>query len=427
MKLLHYINRRMSVFLLLLMGLWGLFFYLTVIDEVMDETDDTLMNYREIVVGKILADSTILKTEDQILHSYTIRPITPDEAEDFRERFYDSTVYIETEDEYEPVRVMVSCFRASDLNYYELELRLSTLERDDLIHAIFWYLIVLYAILWICTLIGTRLVLKRIFKPLERLLDWIGQIRPDRPAPPLDNHTAIREFRTLTEAAIQMQARNEKVYEEQKQFIENASHELQTPLAVVRGKLDLLTENANLTEKDLKHIGDIYQSLNRAVQLNKSLLLLSRINNGQFPDRTRVCLNTHIHQIADLLSEVYEDKQMQIQIYEKNPLCACMDESLAHTLINNLIKNAIVHSPAGGCVSITTDSDMLAVSNPGTAPLDSSRMFTRFYKADSSYKDSIGLGLAIIHTIASYYQIDIHYSFESGTHHFVLKFPKSEN
>lgn len=426
MKLLHYINRRMSVFLLLLMGLWGTFFYFTVIDEVMDETDDTLINYREIIVGKILADPTILKTEDQILHSYTIRPITPDEAEDFRERFYDSTVYIETEDEYEPVRVMVSCFRASDLNYYELELRLSTLERDDLIRAIFWYLIVLYAILWICTLVGTRLVLKRIFKPLERLLKWIDQIRPDRPAPPLDNQTAIKEFRTLTEAAIQMQARNEMVYEEQKQFIENASHELQTPLAIVRAKLDLLAEKEDMTEKDLKNIDDIYQSLNRAVQLNKSLLLLSRINNGQFPDKVRVCLSTHIHRIVDLLSEVYEDKQMQIQINEKKQLFAYMNESLAHTLLNNLIKNAIVHSPAGGCVQIMTDDRLLTISNPGSAPLDRKRMFTRFYKTNSSYKDSVGLGLAIIHTITSYYQIDIDYSFETGCHCFMLKFPKQE-
>ncbi len=426
MKLLHYINRHMSFLLLILMGIWGTFFYLTIIDEVMDETDDTLYNYREIVVGKILADPTILHTEDQILHSYTIRPISEKEAENYRERYYDSTVYIETEDEYEPVRVMKSCFRASDLNFYELELRLSTLERDDLINAIFWYLIVLYVILWFCTLFGTKLLLKKVFKPLEKLLCWLDKISPDRPAPVLENNTKIKEFRTLTQAAINMQARNERTYEEQKKFIENASHELQTPLAVALGKLELLAESENMTEKELQNIDEMYRSLNRAVQLNKSLLLLSRIHNGQFPDATDITLNQEAHHIVDMLSEMYANKNIQFIWDEKAPCEVRMHESLAHILINNLIKNAIVHSPEHSTVTLRLDKEYMEISNDGTQSLDESKMFSRFYKADSQYKDSIGLGLSIIHSISEYYHIILSYHFD-GRHHFMLKFPKTQN
>lgn len=426
MKLLHYINRHMSFLLLILMGIWGVFFYFTIIDEVMDETDDTLYNYREIVVGKILADPTILHTEDKILHSYTVRPITEEEAENYYEHYYDSTVYIETEDEYEPVRVMKSCFRASDLKYYELELRLSTLERDDLIRAIFWYLIILYVILWLCTIFGTRMLLKKVFRPLEKLLQWLEKVSPDRPAPPLENNTKIKEFRTLTQTAIDMQTRNERTYEEQKKFIENASHELQTPLAVALGKLELLAESENMTEKELQSIDEMYQSLNRAVQLNKSLLLLSRIHNGQFPDTSDIILNKEAHHIAEMLSEIYDNKAIQFIWDEKAPCNVCMNESLAHILINNLIKNAIVHSPQHSTITICFDKEYMEISNDGERPLDKTKMFSRFYKADSQYKDSIGLGLSIIHSISEYYHIDLTYRFD-GRHHFMLKFPKAQN
>lgn len=424
MKLLHYTNRKLSMFLFLLMGIWGIFFYFTIIDEVMDETDDTLANYREILVGKILADSTLLNTEDQILHSYLIHPITPKEAERYHESFYDSKVYIETEDEFEPVRVMKSCFRASDLNFYELEIRLSTLERDDLIQTIFWYLIALYAILLVCTMMGTRLVLKKIFLPLDRLLDWLGKVSPDRPAPTLSKESPIQEFRTLNQAALDMHLRAEKTYQEQKQFIENASHELQTPLSIIQGKLELLAENENLNEKELRTIDEIYRSLNRVVQLNKSLLLLSRIHNGQFPETTLIHINEHIHQLMDILPEIYENKQLHYQLEEKGNCVVRMNESLAQALLNNLLKNAIVHSPDQGNVYIRIEPDRLEIANSGTEALDAHKMFSRFYKGKSTYKDSVGLGLSIIRSITEIYHIHLEYSFDGATHHFMLNFVK---
>ena len=180
MKLLHYTNRNLFIFVSLLMGIWGVFFYFAIIDEIMDETDDTLENYREIIVSKVLDNPDLLVMEDNILHSYAIRPLTDEEAEDYDERFYDSTIYVETEDEDKPVRVMKSCFRASDDKFYELELRISTLERDDMVEAIFRYLLILYVALLVCVMIGMRLVLKKVFVPLHRLLAWLDKVIPGR-------------------------------------------------------------------------------------------------------------------------------------------------------------------------------------------------------------------------------------------------------
>ncbi len=423
MKLLRYTHFNLSFLLFLLLGGWGTFFYYTVIDEVMDETDDALANYRDIIVGKILADSTLLDTEDKIIHSYSIRPLTTEEVEHYRDRYYDGTVYIETEDEYEPVRIMKSCFMATDLKYYELELRLSTLERDDLIAAIFKYLVALYIALLCCIIFSTRLILKSVFRPLDRLLEWLENVSPGHPAPYLNPDCRIREFRTLNRAALEMHERAEKAYREQKEFIENASHELQTPLAVINGKLELLAEHENLDEEELKNIDDMFRSLHRAIQLNKSLLLLSRIQNRQFEEVTEVDMNPHVRKILELLSDLYEEKELDYHLSDTEDCRIRMNESLAHTLLTNLIKNAIIHSPDHGRVDIVIHSARIEIINDGNQALDKQQIFKRFYKGNAGQKESTGLGLSIAQSIANLYHIKLTY-YHDGRHHFVLKIAK---
>lgn len=423
MKLLRYTHFNLSFLLFLLLGGWGTFFYYTVIDEVMDETDDALANYRDIIVGKILADSTLLDTEDKIIHSYSIRPLTTEEVEHYRDRYYDGTVYIETEDEYEPVRIMKSCFMATDLKYYELELRLSTLERDDLIAAIFKYLVALYIALLCCIIFSTRLILKSVFRPLDRLLEWLENVSPGHPAPYLNPDCRIREFRTLNRAALEMHERAEKAYREQKEFIENASHELQTPLAVINGKLELLAEHENLDEEELKNIDDMFRSLHRAIQLNKSLLLLSRIQNRQLEEVTEVNMNPHVRKILELLSDLYEEKELDYHLSDTEDCRIRMNESLAHTLLTNLIKNAIIHSPEHGRVDILIHSTRIEIVNDGNQALDERQMFKRFYKGHSGQKESTGLGLSIAQSIADLYHLSLTY-YHDGRHHFVLKVAK---
>lgn len=423
MKLLRYTHFNLSFLLFLLLGGWGTFFYYTVIDEVMDETDDALANYRDIIVGKILADSTLLDTEDKIIHSYSIRPLTTEEVEHYRDRYYDGTVYIETEDEYEPVRIMKSCFMATDLKYYELELRLSTLERDDLIAAIFKYLVALYIALLCCIIFSTRLILKSVFRPLDRLLEWLENVSPGHPAPYLNPDCRIREFRTLNRAALEMHERAEKAYREQKEFIENASHELQTPLAVINGKLELLAEHENLDEEELKNIDDMFRSLHRAIQLNKSLLLLSRIQNRQFEEVTEVDMNPHVRKILELLSDLYEEKELDYHLSDTEDCRIRMNESLAHTLLTNLIKNAIIHSPDHGRVDIVIHSARIEIINDGNQALDKQQILKRFYKGNAGQKESTGLGLSIAQSIANLYHIKLTY-YHDGRHHFVLKIAK---
>ena len=424
MNLIQYTNRVLCLLLFFLIGIWGVFFYFAIIDEIMDETDDTLENYREIIVNKMLMNPDLLKGQKNIMDSYAIRPITDEEAEEYEEDFYDSMAYIETEDDYEPVRVMKSCFLASDDNYYELEVRISTLERDDMVEAIFKYLLTLYVLLLLCIILGTYFVLKKSFKPLYKLLHWLDGIVPGKPVPSLDNETKITEFKKLNESALAMSRRSEQAYREQKQFIENAAHELQTPLAISRGKLELLAENRNLSEEQLAEIDELYRTLGRAVKLNKSLLLLSRINNGQYPDKTEVNINELSRDLLSDLMDIYEYKNIKLSVHEEGECRADMNESLAQILISNLLKNALIHTPVGGEMKVTVGRASFSVANSGGKALDPEKIFRRFYREDMDKKESNGLGLAIVQSIVKLYDMRISYSYSDGKHTFTLKLVK---
>lgn len=421
MKLLSYTYRKLALLLFLLMAVWGVLFYYAIIDEVVDETDDTLENYGEILMESALHDPSILETEGSLMSFYKFTPISEEEGRHYRQVFYDATVYIELEDEDEPVRVMCTAFRMPDGQYYELKLMISILERDDMVQAMLWYLGALFLLFLICTSIGIQLVLKGVFRPLHRLLDWLHCIQPGKEVPPLDNPTKIREFRQLSDAALDMGNRSYKAYEEQKQFIENASHELQTPLAIVRGKVELLAESEGMTEQQMEQLDEIYATLGRAVKLNKSLLLLSRIENGQYTEMEDVSVDEILDELLPDLMDIYEHKQVRlIRKREEQPFIIRCNHSLAQILVSNLVKNSLLHNREEGELQVLTTPTSLVIKNTGDVPLDGEKLFRRFYHGMDGKKDSTGLGLAIARSIALSSSLKLTYEWQDGMHTFRL-------
>lgn len=421
MKLLSYTYRKLALLLFLLMAVWGVLFYYAIIDEVVDETDDTLENYGEILMESALHDPSILETEGSLMSFYKFTPISEEEGRHYRQVFYDATVYIELEDEDEPVRVMCTAFRMPDGQYYELKLMISILERDDMVEAMLWYLGALFLLFLICTSIGIQLVLKGVFRPLHRLLDWLHCIQPGKEVPPLDNPTKIREFRQLSDAALDMGNRSYKAYEEQKQFIENASHELQTPLAIVRGKVELLAESEGMTEQQMEQLDEIYATLGRAVKLNKSLLLLSRIENGQYTEMEDVSVDEILDELLPDLMDIYEHKQVRlIRKREEQPFIIRCNHSLAQILVSNLVKNSLLHNREGGELQVLTTPTSLVIKNTGDVPLDGEKLFRCFYHGMDGKKDSTGLGLAIARSIALSSSLKLTYEWQDGMHTFRL-------
>jgi len=422
MKLIHHTISKLSIVMIIILSIWACFFYFSILDEILDETDDSLENYKNLIIQQGHRDTAALDHHDDLMSQYFIREIPERQAIHYQERYFDSTRFYETEYEFDPVRVLKTAFCGEDRKFYELTVMISTLEQDDMIKAMLQWIVLLYFTLLICILIVAEMVFKKSLAPFYKLLNWLNDFTLGCKNPPLENSTKIKEFKRLNETIRHMTRRNEESYSQQKQFIENASHELQTPLAICRNKLELLAERPDCTEGQLQEIEDIHRNLGRIVKLNKSLLLLSRIENGQFHEVKEVEFNPIIKELVEDFQEIYEYKNLQIEVEERAICKVRMNESLAHILVTNLLKNAMIHTPNKGSITIRIQPDGISFTNTTDGlPLDRDRLFTRFYQGDNQKSESTGLGLAIVQSIARLYNFRITYSFE-GKHRFDLVF-----
>ena len=215
--------------------------------------------------------------------------------------------------------------------------------------------------------------------------------------------------------------RNEIVFHQQKQFIENASHELQTPLAIVINKIDLSIQNGELDKKNFNFLNDVKNDLRRMAGLNKSLLMLSKIENNQFNKISNVNFNVLINDLVKSYEDFIGYKKINLHFVEKEVFEATFDPDLANILLSNLLKNAVKYSYQNGIINIITEKERLIFQNTGSGiPLDKSLIFNRFYKQGSD-QGSTGLGLSIIKTIIKQYpQWDVTYEFDDGMHYFIL-------
>ena len=421
MKLIHYTIGRLSLVLLLTMAFWTLFFYFQLLNEVRDETDDSLRNYKKIIIKQALRDSSLLTSHVDILTRYYIHEIPEEAGKQYEERFVTTEAFNEYEMDEEPVRVLYTSFRTDNGRYYELTILTSTLEEDDMLESILWSIIYLYIAMLICILVVTQLVFRKSLRPLYKLIHWLDSYTLGKKNNPLENKTKVSEFKRLNRTISEMAMRNEKVFGQQKQFLENASHELQTPLAICSNKLELLSENPCCTEELLDEIGEIHQTIGCIIKLNKSLLLLSRIENRQYGDEKDVNFNALISRINTDFNLIYAPKELSVEIKEEGIFSFRMNETLSQVLLTNLLKNALIHSPNKGIIQISIRENEIVFSNTATdAPLNTEKIFLRFYHASDKKTESTGLGLAIVKSIVDSYDLQIHY-FYDGKHHFSLK------
>src|SRR5690606_22088882 len=199
-------------------------------------------------------------------------------------------------------------------------------------------------------IIINNLVLKRLWQPFYSFLNQLKKYRIGKNFPEVN--TDIKEFSDLQNAVNILLKHTVETYEQQKEFIGNASHELQTPLAIATNKLELLIEKGNLQDEQAKNIAEIMSIIERLVRLNKSLLLLTKIENQQFLDNQTVSLNDIVKQNVSDLDEIAEFKNIKISVSETAQLTAFMDVSLANVVVSNLLRNAIFHNEDHGMVQI---------------------------------------------------------------------------
>lgn len=269
-------------------------------------------------------------------------------------------------------------------------------------------------------ILNRRLSVK-IWKPFRNTLTQLKNFNLNNQVPIELEPSNTLEFEELNEALRKLIDQNIAAYTIQKEFTENASHELQTPLAIIKNKLDLLLQKETVTERQYQIIEEINRALTRITRINKNLLLLAKIENHQFNDNTTINISHLIQQCLEQFDEHARNKTITFKTSITPDIIIEGNKPLIEMLLNNLMLNAVRHNLQNGTITVSLTKNMLQVSNSGNAELNSSTLFKRFAKT-SNETAGTGLGLAIIQQICNRHHWKVQYAFENNFHQFTIQF-----
>ncbi|MFC5875363.1 Signal transduction histidine kinase [Chryseobacterium arachidis] len=419
-SLKYYTIKYLIVALLLIIAVWAALFYAFILDEVYDNVDDGLKNRKIQLIKAVYQDEKLLNNTDFAFNEFKIVPVSEAEYNN-RNKFYNRTYYMEYDDDDEPYRVLETGFKDQFGGYRKLTVRTSTVEEDELIYDLSIALVVLYFFLVVSILFVNGFLLSKAMRPFYKILDKLKKYQFGVATTAVPQEYKIKEFEELNVEIDEMIERNELAFHQQKQFIENASHELQTPLAIVINKIDLMIQNEDLEEKSMNSFVEVKNDLRRMVAINKSLLMLSKIENSQFNKIQIVNFNDMIHDLLKEYEDFIEFKNIKVNVFEKENFVTDFNPDLANVLLSNLLKNAVKYNHQNGNINIIIEKERMIFQNSGSkTALDSSKIFSRFYKQSSDHT-STGLGLSIIMSIIKQYpNWNISYEFGDEMHYFIL-------
>ena len=420
-SLKNYTFRYLTFWLLIVIAIWAFLFHSLILDEVYDNVDDGLKNQKIEIIREAYRDPNLLNTTEFGLSQFKISKVDPSKYDE-RNHFSNELVYMGYDDDMEPYRILRTGFYDKENHPYSLEIRTSTVEEDELIYDLSISLIALYVFILISILLINHFGLKKAFKPFGQIISQLRKYEVGNNEKPKLVETNVKEFSYLQKEIERMINRNDEVFNSQKLFIENASHELQTPLTIALNKLDLLIENSDLKEKEVMSLVETKQTLWRMVNLNKSLLMLSRIENNQYKNNVEVNFTALTKDLIEDYEEILEAEEIKLETNFKADFILDFNIDLARILISNLIRNAIKHNNDSKIIKIESDSNQFIISNTGkNATLDSNLIFNRFYKQGTSDGNN-GLGLSIVDTIIKNQQnLKLDYNYEFPFHQFILK------
>lgn len=297
------------------------------------------------------------------------------------------------------------------------------LERDIVAGMMLQFLIIFLAIC-LSLFITMRFATKRLWRPFDDTLRKAERFNLAQGEVPVFRATDIREFERLNHSLEQLMRKDHEVYRIQKEFTENASHELQTPLAIVRSKLDLLIQE-ELTESQTHLVSDLYGLTVRMGHLNRNLLLLAKIDNAQYAATEEVDTAALLSGLRPLYETLMDDGarlRVDDRRSDRNAMVRA-NAVLLECLLKNLVVNAIRHSARGSEVLVVVEDGCLTVSNTSAdgKPLDTDSLFHRFRSGDVRQKGN-GLGLAIVKAVCDLHHWTVEYRFAGGRHCFSVHF-----
>lgn len=420
MKLIHKATRSFLLACLLVAGLGGMFCYFLLKKIFSDEATEQLYAQKEKLTAHLhetrevpenwysLTDSLVVERVDaplgaMIYDTIMANPLEPGEMLDYRILVFG-------------VSSPATHGSMDEIHHYKVTIQNPLYETEDLSRAVFIVFAGLVAALVSALLLVNYWLSNRLWKPFYQTLATLGTFKISETKPlefPLSTTT---EFQTLQQNLDQLTSLVRQEYASLKTFTENASHELQTPLAVISSNLEQLLQAPNLSPGQLEQISGLLDTTGRLAKMNQTLLLLTKIENYQFGARAKVDLSLLVREKLMLWDAFIQHKGIALSQQIAPGVEVFVNSHLADVLLNNLLTNAIKHNMAEGEIGVELTRQALAIRNTGRPPtMPVAQLWERFRK-DSINPDSLGLGLALVAKICETSGFRAEYNFEKGWH-----------
>ncbi len=417
-KLLNKTTSNLAVFSVIILLIAAPAFYFISKKMYVAETDETLSLF--IDEFKVYYLPKIKTTEIPVWNKYNRNiNILPYHGVK-KDTFFTKVYYDKIEDEHEPYRELNTPVIIDGKNY-TFQARVNMIENQDMVMNIAILFIAVIAVLLFGMLLINKIAARKLWKPFYDTLDQIENFELDKNQTPSFLETQIVEFSRLNNSVKKLIERNLLMYKSQREFVENAAHELQTPLALFQTKIDSFSQ-LDISEEQAHLLHSLNNDVSRLNRLNKNLLLLSRIENEGYPSVEKLVLNDAVQKHFDFFNEQAAAKRIQIKTRFEEAITIQSNSALLDILISNLFLNAIRHNVNNGEIIIAITNDSLSFQNTGQQDaLEQDRLFRRFAKIKPSEQGN-GLGLAIVKKIVEINQWTIDYTFIENRHVFTIKF-----
>ena len=297
----------------------------------------------------------------------------------------------------------------------------SLLSSDALIERITLLSVALLIVFIIMIYILNRYIFTNVWSAFSNSLERLDVYDFNKPDGLVLPVSEITEFDRLNRVLLEMADRIQSDYKSLKDLTANTSHEIQTPLAIIRNKAELLLQSESLSEADLDTVNSILKTTGRLSKLNQSLLLIAKIENKQFEESEEIDLRDALETYIENLDMLITAGGFKLTS-NLNGCSIRMNRMLLDVLISNLLKNAITHGTRGSDIGVGLHNCVVEIINPGD-PLafPEDQLFKRFIKG-SGKEGSTGIGLEIVRKICNYYRINVEHAYSEGKHFFRVDF-----
>jgi signal transduction histidine kinase len=419
MKLLTKSTLLIATLSLFLFFIMGIIFFQVLKNMSKANLDRELFDLKELVEDHIANYTASHIIALPGIDSLSIRFMEP--GEQTWEVLGDTLMYDEKEKQYKTYRYIQFSSVKGD-TAYQVKIYKSTNPTDYLVERVTLMMTLMVILFLAGIFILNRFIFANLWGDFFRAIEKLKEFETTK-EPVILGEQDIEEFEELRQALERMTGRLARDYKELKEYTDHTTHELQTPLAVIKSKTELLIQSDRLGAEEMKCLEAINTSVNHLSRLNATLALLTRIENNQYTEKQRIDLTGLLERHLDLLEERIVLRNIQVEKqYHREPMVLFMDQGLADLLIANLLNNAIVHNVDGGRILLETRPGRLTIRNDGP-PLafKQEELFTRFVR-DTRRSGNFGLGLSLVKKVCETYNYFIEYSLDNEQHTFTVIF-----